>query len=227
MSWGLGKISVVVPVYNAAPFIDELTRRMNDTLAGLGTASEVIYVDDSSHDDSADLLRAACRGREGRYTLALTENLGQQRATLEGVRLASGDVILTLDDDLEHPPERIPELLSCLRAGNDLVYAHCPNRGRSQFRNGASLMVMRLVKRAASLRALPSSFRGFRRELCADLRAPVDLYLGRAARRPTTITVAFEPSRRLSSNYGVPALVQETILYLKAITGKRERSSLG
>jgi glycosyltransferase involved in cell wall biosynthesis len=118
------EISVVIPVYNSAAILPALHARLRAVLAGIGHSFEVLYVDDGSQDGSWDALRQL-RDRDRTHVVAiqLMRNYGQHNALMCGFRTARGEYILTMDDDLQHPPEEVPKLLAAiLDADLDLVY---------------------------------------------------------------------------------------------------------
>src|SRR5205809_7887521 len=115
-------ISVVSTVYNGEASIAELCRRLSEILPQIAKEYEIILVNDGSRDRSWETISelssrfAAVRG------LNLMRNYGQHNALLCGIRAARYDVIVTIDDDLQHPPEEIPRLLARLEEGFDVVY---------------------------------------------------------------------------------------------------------
>lgn len=131
--------SLVIPVYNEQTNLAELVRRclaMGDTLAG---DFEVILVDDGSSDSSAQLI-AECAAQHPEHVVAvlLNRNYGQHAAVLAGMSEARGDVVVTLDADLQNPPEEIPKLLDAIRAGCDVAAGVRQRRQDSPFRIAAS-----------------------------------------------------------------------------------------
>ena len=111
-------LSVVVPVYNEAGVVCELTRRLLAVAEGLGQSVEVIVVNDASTDATATLLA----GSVGLRVLNLEANVGQFRATCAGLAAATGERVAVLDGDLQDPPESLPELVAALGDG-ELAFA--------------------------------------------------------------------------------------------------------
>src|SRR5476649_2715617 len=131
-------LSVVVPVYNSAGTLRELLARLQPVLAASADAYEVILVDDGSRDDSARVL-AECRGEYSWIRpIELMRNSGQHNALLCGIRQARYELIVTMDDDLQHPPEEIPKLLAALRDDVDVVYGAPEEEAHGWFRDAAS-----------------------------------------------------------------------------------------
>jgi polyisoprenyl-phosphate glycosyltransferase len=110
-------LSVVVPTYRSAPALGELLDRLRDTLAGIDY--EVVIVNDASPDDTWQRLEALAPHHPELVAVDLLANRGQALATLCGVAHARGDLVATMDDDLQHPPEELPRLLEALAANPD------------------------------------------------------------------------------------------------------------
>ncbi|MBK5245061.1 MAG: glycosyltransferase family 2 protein [Eubacteriaceae bacterium] len=120
-------ISIVIPVYNSSESIKELVTRIVTTLEKEEATFEIILVDDFSKDDSVKMITELNKNDPRVIVMALKNNSGQQVAIKTGMKLAAGDVVITIDDDLEYQPEDIPLLLSALKKSGDVVYG-IPNR---------------------------------------------------------------------------------------------------
>ena len=116
-------ISVVIPTYKSEANLPELIRRLTGVLSKLPFRHEIIFVNDNSPDDSCSVLKAACTANPSVKLISLSRNFGQQIATSAGLKYSSGDAVVVMDDDLQDPPEFIPELVSKWEQGNDVVYA--------------------------------------------------------------------------------------------------------
>ncbi len=115
------QLSVVVPVYNEAPNAEALVTELRATLDRLTLTSEVVLVDDGSTDDTFALLAAAC-GDDARFRIVrLRRNFGQTAALAAGLDHAAGEIIVTMDGDLQNDPADIPRLLAALEAGADVA----------------------------------------------------------------------------------------------------------
>jgi glycosyltransferase involved in cell wall biosynthesis len=176
---GLGDataVSVVVPVYNGAATLGELTDRLLAVLEASGRRFEIILVDDGSRDGSAaeiDRLAAAHVEIRG---IQLMRNFGQHNATLAGIRDARNPVVVTLDDDLQHPPEAVPQLLDALASGYDVVYASAITPAHGLWR-GLATSITKLALSSAmgsDIARKVSPFRAFR----CDLRNAFAGYTG-------------------------------------------------
>jgi glycosyltransferase involved in cell wall biosynthesis len=118
--WSLG-LSVVIPVFNEEGSVGELARRLVDVLSGMGTTWEVIFVDDGSRDRTAEIVREA-NAREPRVKLVrFRRNFGQTAALAAGFDFAAGEVVVTMDGDLQNDPSDIPRLVAKIGEGYDLV----------------------------------------------------------------------------------------------------------
>ena len=121
-------LSVVVPVYNEERNLDALYARLAPVLDRTGRTYEVIFVDDGSADRSLEVLRRLHAAHRAVRVVALNRNYGQHAAVFAGLDHARGDVIVTLDADLQNPPEEIPRLLAQVEAGHDVVGGWRQNR---------------------------------------------------------------------------------------------------
>ena len=143
------KVSVVIPVYNEQESLPELIRRTTAACETLGKAYEILLVDDGSSDDSARMLTDAAQA-EGSHIVAvlLNRNYGQHSAIMAGFSHVTGDLIITLDADLQNPPEEIPRLVAKADEGYDVVGTVRQNRQDSLFRKLASRTINRQIGRA-------------------------------------------------------------------------------
>ena len=125
-------LSIVIPIYNEEPNIAALHGRLAPVLDELGRTVEVWYVDDGSTDRSLALMRdiAAADARVG--VIELSCNVGQHAAVLAGFAASRGATVITLDGDLQNPPEEIPRLLEQIDAGNEVVGTWRENRDDRQ-----------------------------------------------------------------------------------------------
>jgi glycosyltransferase involved in cell wall biosynthesis len=117
------KLSIVIPVRDEAPVIPDLVPRLTAALEGLGESWEVVFVDDGSRDSTWALLDVAAERDERIRALRFTRNFGHQIALTAGLHVTSGDAVIAMDGDLQHPPELIPALVTKASEGYDVVYA--------------------------------------------------------------------------------------------------------
>lgn len=115
-------VSVVVPVLDEQECVAELVRRIHAALEPAGTRHEILFVDDGSQDETPERLAALSREDPHVRSLHFTRNFGHQAALSAGLEHAAGDVVVTMDGDLQHPPELLPALLRAWRDGADVVH---------------------------------------------------------------------------------------------------------
>ncbi len=128
-------ISVVVPIYNSSRTIKQLVERLFKVLNGIEADFEIIMVDDGSGDNSFDEMEKAYKLRDNIKIIKLDSNYGQQNALICGLAACSMELIVTIDDDLQYPPEEIEKLLKKLEDGYDVVYGIPKDKKHSKFRN--------------------------------------------------------------------------------------------
>ncbi|HBH00733.1 MAG: UDP-4-amino-4-deoxy-L-arabinose-oxoglutarate aminotransferase [Elusimicrobia bacterium GWA2_69_24] len=145
-------ISVVIPVFNEARSLADLHHRLAQTLKETGEAYEVVFVDDGSTDGSIEILRALHAQDRTVRVVRLNRNWGQHAAVLAGMERACGDVVVTLDADLQNPPEEIPRLLAALAAGHDVAGGRRVGRRDGVLRRLASWAVNRVTSAVVGVR---------------------------------------------------------------------------
>lgn len=160
-------LSVVIPVYRSAGTVPELLGRLRRTLETSGSTWEVVLVEDGSPDGSWETLtRELASDPRGVVAVRLTRNFGQHNALMCGFRTASGRVVVTMDDDLQNPPEEIPALVGRLDEGSfDVVYGRYPGKEHAPWRNLGSWLVNAFYRRAFGTGVTVTSFRAIRREI--------------------------------------------------------------
>lgn len=142
------KVSVVIPVYNEQESLPELIRRTTTACDTLGKEYEILLVDDGSSDDSAQMLTDAAQVPGSPIVaVLLNRNYGQHSAIMAGFSHVTGDLIITLDADLQNPPEEIPSLVAKADEGYDVVGTVRQNRQDSWFRKRASKLINHLIQR--------------------------------------------------------------------------------
>lgn len=213
--------SVVVPVYRGEETLVPLVERLAALLPTVAEKYEAILVNDASPDSSWEKIEALARRFPWVRGVRLMRNYGQHNATLCGVRLARYEVTITMDQDLQHPPEEIPALLAELGKGYDVVYG-APRRlpagfWRNQVTKLTKIILARLMG-VPSVRNI-SAFRAFRtdlRQAFENFRSPsltLDVLLSWGTSRFTSVQVNVEPSNG-RSNYKLASLVRAAILIL-------------
>jgi len=154
-------ISVVVPVFNGESSLRELVSRLERVLRALYEKYEVILVNDGSEDRSWETITRLTAEYGWVHGIDLMRNYGQHNALLCGIRAAKYEIVVTLDDDLQHPPEEIPKLVHKLAEGYDVVYGTPEKKQHGLWRNLASL-VTRWTLRSTLGSKVPHDFSAFR-----------------------------------------------------------------
>jgi undecaprenyl-phosphate 4-deoxy-4-formamido-L-arabinose transferase len=160
-------LSVVIPVYNSVEILEKLATNLAAVLPNCATRYEVVLVNDGSIDDSWTVICGLAQKWPWIRGVNLMRNYGQENALLCGVRAASFEVVVTMDDDLQHPPEEIPKLLAQLKNGVDVVYGTPEREVHGLFRDTASVLTKLVLKNimGAEVARKVSSFRAFRTQL--------------------------------------------------------------
>ena len=217
-------ISIVVPVYNSERTLDELVRRLQAVLLPIEREFEILLINDGSADGSWARISALVEHQPHVRGVNLARNYGQHNALLCGIRLARNDVVVTLDDDLQNPPEEIPRLLKSLEQGFDVVYGTSLSPQHGFFRRVA-VRILKIVLRHVlgnDLAEMTSPFRAFRRSICkafADYSNPfvsIDVLLTWGTSRFTHITVQHVSRQHGRTNYKFTTLM---ILAINMVTG--------
>jgi len=145
-------LSVVVPVFNEAENLEELNRRLLAAAGSLGRPFEVIYVDDGSTDASWSILERLHEENRGLIRLiGFNRNYGQHMAVFAGFERVRGQVIVTLDADLQNPPEEIPKLVRKIEEGYDVVAGWREHRQDSILRTWPSLIINKVASRVVGV----------------------------------------------------------------------------
>lgn len=208
-------LSVVVPVYNSTASLEKLADRLEPVLAAEARVFELILVDDGSQPDTWETIERITASKPWARGLRLMRNYGQHNALLCGIREARHDWIVTLDDDLQHPPEEIPRLLAALDQGFDVVYGTPQEDRHDYWRNLASQftkLVLATTMGAETARWV-SAFRVFRaqlRDAFAEAHGPyvsIDVLLTWGTARFGSVQVRHDPREIGASQYSVRRLV--------------------
>jgi len=135
-------LSIVIPVYNEAGNLELLTQRLVNSLNNIKKPYEIIFINDGSKDNSIKLLEKIYKANSKTVrVIDFKRNFGQHMAIMSGFEQARGEVIITLDADLQNPPEEIPKLLKLIEQGHDLVSGYRIKRKDTFFRKYASRLV--------------------------------------------------------------------------------------
>lgn len=212
-------LSVVIPVYQAEASLEELIQRLDRVLTATANRFEVILVNDGSSDRSWAIIETLAAKHAWIRGVNLMRNYGQHNALLCGIRLAKHDVVITLDDDLQNPPEEIPKLIEIYAQGYDVVYGTPMHERHGFLRDVASVitkLALQSVTGVAVARSV-STFRAFRtslREAFADYRGPfvsIDVLLAWGASRYGAVQVSHEKRSLGASNYTFGKLLRHAV----------------
>jgi len=194
----LPELSVVIPVYNEEQVLPRLFERLYPVLDALGERYEVLFVNDGSRDRSAELLAQQFRRRPDVTRVVLfTGNFGQHMAILAGFEQVRGRIAITLDADLQNPPEEIPRLIAAVRSGHDYVGTIRRQREDSAFRRLASKVLNWLRERTTRIHMTDQGcmLRAYSREIvdavnrCEEVNTFIPALAYTFARNPTEIEV--------------------------------------
>jgi glycosyltransferase involved in cell wall biosynthesis len=215
-------ISVVVPVYNSEATLRPLIDRLMASSSQWGQRFEVVLVNDGSRDGSWQQILELQKTHEFVRGIDLLRNYGQHNALLCGIREARGETIVTIDDDLQNPPEEIISLLAMLNTGLDVVYGVPQVKEHGVARGFASAVTKWLFEHAMGVRlaGTVSAFRVFRtglRDAFATVEGPfvnIDVLLSWGTQRFGSVQVRHDPRTQGSSNYPLRGLARHAIVML-------------
>jgi undecaprenyl-phosphate 4-deoxy-4-formamido-L-arabinose transferase len=211
------EISVVIPVYNEEASLAALYARLYPALDALQRSYEIIFVNDGSRDRSAALLREQFERRADVTRVVLfAANFGQHRAILAGFAYARGRYLITLDADLQNPPEELPRLIAELDAGHDYVGTIRRQRQDVVWRRWASRLINMLRERTTHIRITDHGcmFRGYARSIvdainqCSENNTFVPALAYTFAGSPTEIDVRHEDRIAGESKYSMYQLLK-------------------
>jgi len=211
------KVSVVVPVYNEEAVLPALFARLYPALDALGTSYEVVFVNDGSVDRSAALLREQFQKRPDSTRIILFNgNYGQHMAIMAGFEHCRGERVVTLDADLQNPPEEIAKLLAKMNEGYDYVGGVRLERQDTAFRRNASRMMNAIRERITRIRMTDQGcmLRAYSRTIvdaingCREVNTFIPALAYTFAERPAEIEVAHEERPAGKSKYSFYSLVR-------------------
>ena len=211
------KLSVVIPVYNEELVLPMLFARLYPALDQLGIAYEVLFVDDGSADRSVALLREQfARRPDTTRVILLAHNAGQHMAILAGFERARGSQVVTIDSDLQNPPEEIGKVVAALDAGADYVGTIRLMRKDVWWRRVISRLLNRLRERTTRIRITDQGcmLRGYDRSVieainqCHEVNTFIPALASMFAQRPTEIVVAHAERAAGESKYSLMSLVR-------------------
>lgn len=209
-------VSVVIPVYNEQDSLPELLRRTDAACRQLGRAYEIVLVDDGSRDGSAELLQEAAEAPDSHVlAVILNRNYGQHAAIMAGFEQCRGDLVITLDADLQNPPEEIPRLVEQAARGYDVVGTVRGNRQDSALRRWPSKLINLAVQRSTgvAMSDYGCMLRAYRRGIvkamlaCRERSTFIPILANGFARHTSEIVVGHAEREHGESKYGFLRLV--------------------
>jgi undecaprenyl-phosphate 4-deoxy-4-formamido-L-arabinose transferase len=212
-------VSVVIPVYQSAGTLSRVVGDVRNALRERACIFEIILVNDGSRDSSWEVVDRLSRELSEVRGINLMRNFGQHNAVLCGIRDAKYDVLVTMDDDGQHPADQIGILLDMLNEGYDVVYGYPEKEQHSAWRNGASIAMRAVLEKAmgVSVARRASSFRAIQarvRDAFEEYRSPVvsiDVLLSWGTTRFGAVPIRYQRRLQGASNYSVRKLVSHTI----------------
>jgi undecaprenyl-phosphate 4-deoxy-4-formamido-L-arabinose transferase len=210
-------VSVVIPVYNEEAVLPALFARLYPALDALGKKYEVIFINDGSRDRSAALLREQFEARpDATRVILFNGNFGQHLAIMAGFEASRGERVVTLDADLQNPPEEIGKLLAKMDEGYDYVGAVRAERHDTAFRRHASRLMNALRERTTRIKMTDQGcmLRAYSRAIvdtintCREINTFIPALAYTFAQRPTEIEVVHEERAAGESKYSLYKLVR-------------------
>ena len=219
-------ISVLVPVFNSELSLEALVARLHPVLCRTGEKFEAVLVNDGSRDRSWDVIGRLSRSHDWVRGIDLMRNYGQHNALLCAIRAAQFDKVVTLDDDLQNPPEEIPLLLAEIAKGADVVYGFPRQQHHGLLRDLASEITKLVLQKTmgAQTARRASAFRAFRTELRAAFAryqgpfVSIDVLLTWATSRFAAVEVRHDQRMAGPSNYTVGKLITHALNMLTGFT---------
>ncbi len=202
-------ISVLVPVLNEQESLPELQKRLYDTLEAIGKPYEIIYINDGSTDRTGEMLEEF-HVRDGSVkVIEFNRNYGQHMALFAGFEYAKGDMVITIDADLQNPPEEIPKLVQKIAEGYEVVGTYRKDRKDSIFRRLPSFIVNKITSKlvGVKLRDYGCMLRAYSRSIvdymnmCPESSSFIPALANTFAKRIVEIEVAHEERKKGTSKY--------------------------
>jgi len=220
-------LSIVIPVYNEEANLTELMQRCLSVCENLHRSYEIILVDDGSRDASVEIIRAAVSEHDDKIAgVFLNRNYGQHAAIMAGFAHASGAVIVTLDADLQNPPEEIPKLLGPIDNGCDVVGSVRMHRQDSLFRRLSSRIINKAVQKATGVMMTDYGcmLRAYRRSIvnamlqCREHSTFIPVLANSFANRTAEVQVAHAERSNDESKYDIWKLINLQFDLLTSMT---------
>jgi len=209
-------LSIVVPVFNEEENLQALQKALSPVLKGFGKPYELIYVDDGSTDKSLDILRELQAQDPNIIIVEFSRNFGQHSAIFAGFDQSRGEIVVTLDADLQNPPEAIPSLVHTIESGYDVVGGWREDRQDSFFRKFASKIVNKIISwsTGVKLRDYGCMLRAYRRAIvvqickCSEISSFIPALANTFARSIAEIQVPHRDRAEGRSKYSLTRLIR-------------------
>jgi undecaprenyl-phosphate 4-deoxy-4-formamido-L-arabinose transferase len=220
-------ISLVAPVYNEEANLTELVKRCVAVGETFGYPYELILVDDGSADSSPQMIQQAAKQHQGKVIgVLLNRNYGQHAAVMAGLAQSRGDIVVTLDADLQNPPEEIPSLLEKSVMGCDVVGSVRANRKDTFFRRSASKIINKAVQKATGVMMTDYGcmLRAYHRNIvdamlaCHERSTFIPVLANTFARQPCEVTVAHAGRSQDETKYSIMKLINLQFDLLTSMT---------
>ena len=211
------EVSVIIPVYNEEAGLQILFDRLYPALDALNIGYEVVFINDGSRDRSAALLRSQFQARpDVTCVVLLAANAGQHMAIMAGFERCRGDIVITIDADLQNPPEEIGKLVAKMREGYDYVGSIRQDRQDTAFRRYASRAMNRFRESITRIKMTDQGcmLRAYSRTIveainsCREISTFIPALAYSFAQRPTEIEVAHEERHAGESKYSLYSLIR-------------------
>jgi len=204
-------ISVLIPVLNEEESLQELHQRLYETLEGIKRTYEIIYINDGSTDGTQMILEDIHNRYKNVKVIEFNRNYGQHMALFAGFQSSKGDIVITIDADLQNPPEEIPKLVQKIEEGYEVVGTYRKNRRDSLFRRIPSFIVNKITSRivGVKLKDYGCMLRAYRRNIidyinmCTETSSFIPALANIFAKKIIEIEVAHEERKRGTSKYSL------------------------
>ena len=212
-------ISIIIPVFHASKSLIELNSDLIDFLNNKKFDYEIIYVDDFSNDDSWNRIEKLGLTNKNIKGIKLQKNYGQHNALLCGIRNAKGDIIVTMDDDLQNPPSELEKILNKLNDGFDVIYGSSINYKRSFWRIFSSFLIKKIIENISGSKFSTkiSDYRVFKSSLIStfsEFKSPdvnIDVLLSWATDNIAYVEIEHNKRKYSKSNYSFKKLILYSI----------------
>ena len=220
-------VSVVIPVFNEEATLDELIKRCLAACDKIERPYEIVFVDDGSSDGSAEMLEQASEEHPGKVVSCfLNRNYGQHSAIMAGFSICSGDLVITLDADLQNPPEEIPRIVAEADKGYDVIGTRRINRQDTFFRRAASFVVNKAAQKATGVKMhdYGCMLRGYKKHIidamlqCEERSTFIPVLGNSFARRTVEIDVGHSERVAGESKYSLWKLINLQFNLLTCMT---------